>query len=58
MQNVRGFGIGLYYSRLVVEKHGGTISVSPAPGGGSVFSIVLPVHGRKLSSGDRGYKGQ
>ena len=58
VQNVRGFGIGLYYSRLVVEKHGGTISVSPAPGGGSVFSIVLPVHGRKLSSGDRGYKGQ
>ena len=41
VQNVRGFGIGLYYSRLVVEKHGGTISVSPAPGGGSIFTLTL-----------------
>ena len=41
VQNVRGFGIGLYYTRLVVEKHGGTISVSPAPGGGSIFTLTL-----------------
>ena len=43
VQNVRGFGIGLYYTRLVVEKHGGTISVSPAPGRGSIFTIILPI---------------
>lgn len=42
IQNVKGFGIGLYYSNLIVEKHGGSISVSPAGGGGSVFSIHLP----------------
>ena len=42
VQNVRGFGIGLYYSRLVVEKLGGSISVDAATGGGSVFTITLP----------------
>ena len=51
VQNVRGFGIGLYYTRLVVEKHGGSISVSEAAGGrGSVFSIVLPEHSGRLQS--------
>lgn len=41
VQNVRGYGIGLYYCRLVVEKSGGRISVSDPPGGGAVFTIIL-----------------
>lgn len=41
IQNARGFGIGLYYCRLVLEKLGGHISVSDAPGGGSVFVIKI-----------------
>ena len=41
-QNVKGFGIGLYYSKLIIERHGGSISVSAAAGGGSVFKIQLP----------------
>ena len=57
VQNVRGFGIGLYYTRLVVEKHGGTISVSPAPGGGSIFSILLPEHCRRLPSDAQDHQG-
>lgn len=48
IQNVRGFGIGLYYSRLVIERHGGIIRVSEAADGhGSVFSISLPDNSTK-----------
>ena len=39
--NVRGYGIGLYYCRLVVEKMGGSIRVTDRPGGGSEFIITL-----------------
>ena len=41
VQNVRGFGIGLYYCRLVVEKHGGKISVSGSPEGGTTVTILF-----------------
>ena len=48
IHNVRGFGIGLYYSRLVIERHGGIIRVSEAADGhGSVFSISLPDNSTK-----------
>ena len=40
---VAGTGIGLATSRRIAERHGGTISVDAAPGGGTAFSITLPV---------------
>lgn len=36
---VRGYGIGLYYVRTIVEKHGWSISVESKPGKGSIFTI-------------------
>lgn len=36
-----GFGIGLYLSRLIVEKEGGYITVESMPGAGSCFRIFL-----------------
>ncbi|TGE27664.1 sensor histidine kinase [Hymenobacter metallicola] len=39
---VKGFGLGLYYVRQVVERHGGHIDVRSAPDEGSAFSFWLP----------------
>jgi len=39
----RGAGLGLAFSRLAVEAHGGKIWVEPPPDGqGSVFTLTLP----------------
>jgi signal transduction histidine kinase len=39
---VKGFGLGLYYVRQVVERHGGHIAVRSEPNRGSEFSLWLP----------------
>ena len=38
----RGTGIGLAFSRKVVESHGGTIGMVDRPGSGACFRIELP----------------
>ncbi|MCC3160517.1 HAMP domain-containing histidine kinase [Hymenobacter sp. 15J16-1T3B] len=40
---VKGFGLGLYYARQVVERHGGRLAVRSEPNRGSEFSLWLPV---------------
>jgi signal transduction histidine kinase len=45
----RGFGLGLYFCRQVIEAHGGRIWVEPGPdGAGSRFVFTLP----STSAGD------
>jgi len=43
IQNVRGNGIGLSYTKKIVEAHNGKISVSSDVGRGSEFRITLPL---------------
>jgi signal transduction histidine kinase len=37
-----GTGLGLYFARLVVEGHGGTIGVENRPGRGATFRFTVP----------------
>lgn len=39
---IQGLGLGLYIVRQLVEAHGGKVSVSSAPGQGSLFLVELP----------------
>ncbi|MCW5849297.1 MAG: GAF domain-containing protein [Anaerolineae bacterium] len=38
-----GIGLGLALSRGIVEAHHGTLTVSDTPGGGSTFTVSLPI---------------
>jgi signal transduction histidine kinase/GAF domain-containing protein len=38
-----GLGLGLYISREIVRRHGGTIRVSATPGRGATFTVELPL---------------
>lgn len=40
--NVKGFGIGLYYTKNIIEKHGGTISIVYDAKNATLFKIILP----------------
>jgi two-component system, OmpR family, phosphate regulon sensor histidine kinase PhoR len=41
-RDVPGMGLGLYIARMLVEAHGGRLTVEPTPGGGATFRAALP----------------
>jgi len=46
-----GTGLGLFVTRQLVAEHGGEVRFEPAPHGGSIFVVQLPIEG--VQSGER-----
>ncbi len=44
LHNVKGFGLGLFYVKLIIEQHEGKISVKSNYGKGTVFQISIPLN--------------
>jgi signal transduction histidine kinase len=42
-ENVGGLGIGLFLTREIIARHGGTIAFDSVEGGGTTFTITLPL---------------
>jgi two-component system phosphate regulon sensor histidine kinase PhoR len=43
VHDVKGFGLGLNYVKLIVEAHKGSITLNSTLGKGTIFKIFLPV---------------
>ena len=43
LYNVKGVGLGLYYVKMVVTAHGGTINVESRYKKGTTFTIKIPI---------------
>lgn len=42
VHDVKGFGLGLYYVKLIIDAHKGKIDVKSTPDKGTLFSVWLP----------------
>ena len=43
VHNVKGFGLGLFYVKKIIEAHRWKITVASTPGVGTTFNIIIPV---------------
>jgi signal transduction histidine kinase len=43
LHNVKGYGLGLFYVKTIIERHDGEITVKSAPNKGAEFIIKIPI---------------
>jgi two-component system phosphate regulon sensor histidine kinase PhoR len=51
IHNIKGFGLGLSYTKAIVEQHKGSIEVRSRLGRGSTFVLTLPLQTQEPPSG-------
>ncbi|WP_353777296.1 ATP-binding protein [Winogradskyella sp. 3972H.M.0a.05] len=44
VHDVKGLGLGLYYTNQIVIAHQGKITIESAEGEGAIFTITIPIH--------------
>ncbi len=49
VHDVKGFGLGLSYVKLIVDQHGGSINLSSELDKGTQFELSIPIHEKKMS---------
>jgi len=42
LHNVKGFGLGLFYVKLIMDAHHGKVQIKSTPGKGTIFSLFFP----------------
>jgi len=42
LHDVKGFGLGLYYVKLMTDAHGGSVKITSEWGKGSIFEVFFP----------------
>ena len=42
IHTIKGFGLGLYYVKNIIEAHGGHINVHSEPDKGTKFDLFIP----------------
>ncbi|GAB4377988.1 MAG: HAMP domain-containing sensor histidine kinase [Salibacteraceae bacterium] len=59
VHDVKGFGLGLHYVKMMTEAHSGTVKLTSQPGHGTTFELVFPIDKKNDQNHDkeRSHKG-